>query len=63
MTGQPTQSNSGTGEAFYIAPSLVYNFAANKGLTFGVRLFAGGRNEAVTTMPMLVFDYYLAPEG
>lgn len=57
----PTQPsihlNSGTSDAFGLAPAVEYNWKRNLGVLVGVRLIPAGRNTPVTITPAVAINF------
>jgi hypothetical protein len=51
------QLDSGTSDAFGLAPAIEYNWRPDLGLLLGVRLIAAGRNTAATITPAAAINY------
>ena len=49
--------DSGSSEAFGLAPAIEYNLDRNLGVLFGVRLIPAGRNVAFTITPALAINF------
>jgi len=53
----PVQLNSGTSDAFGLAPAIEYNCKSNLGVLFGVRVIPSGRNTTDTITPALAINF------
>jgi hypothetical protein len=53
----PTSLQSGTGDAFGLAPAIEYNWKSNVGVLVGTRLFPAGRNTALSITPAIAVNY------
>ena len=53
----PILLNSGSSDAFGLAPAIEYNWNQNLGILFGVRLIPAGRNTPVTISPALAVNF------
>jgi len=53
----PSLLNSGSSEAFGVAPAIEYNMTRNLGFLLGVRLFPAGRNTAASITPAVAINY------
>jgi hypothetical protein len=53
----PFSLNSGTSQAFGLAPAIEYNVTRNLGFLFGTRLFPAGRDTAVSITPAVAINY------
>jgi hypothetical protein len=51
------QLNSGSNDAFGLAPAIEYNWKQNLGVLLGVRLFPAGRNTPMTISPALAVNF------
>jgi hypothetical protein len=49
--------DSGTSDAFYVAPAIEYSWQSNLGVLLGVRLIAAGRNMANSVTPVVAINY------
>ena len=49
--------NSGSSDAFQLAPSVEYNWKRNIGVLFGTRLIPAGRNTPATITPAIAINY------
>ena len=54
---QPIRLNSGSSDAFGLAPAIEYNWGRNIGILLGVRVIPVGRNTALTISPALTINY------
>jgi len=55
--GAPFLLNSGSSDAFGLAPAIEYNLNSKLGFLLGARLFPAGRNTAVSFTPALAINY------
>lgn len=53
----PVRLNSGTSDAFGLAPAIEYNWKPNLGLLLGARLIPAGRNTPSTITPALAVNF------
>ena len=53
----PISLNSGTGDAFGVAPAIEYNWKSNLGVLVGTRLFPAGRNTAQSITPAIAVNH------
>ncbi|HEV3073897.1 MAG TPA: transporter [Thermoanaerobaculia bacterium] len=51
------QVDSGSSDAFGLAPAIEYNWRPDLGVLLGVRVIAAGRNTAVTITPAVAINY------
>jgi len=51
------RSDSGSSAGFGFAPAVEYNWTANLGVIFGVRMIAHGRNTATTVTPAIAINF------
>jgi len=51
------QSDSGSSDAFGLAPAIEYNWKRNLGVLVGVRVIAAGRNTAFTISPAVAVNF------
>jgi hypothetical protein len=51
------QLDSGTTDAFGLAPAIEYNWRSDLGVLLGIRIIAAGRNTAATITPALAINY------
>src|ERR1700688_348607 len=51
------QLDSGTSDAFGLAPAIEYSWRADLGVLLGVRVIAAGRNTAATDTPAVAINY------
>lgn len=49
--------NSGSSDAFAVAPAIEYNWSPSWGVLFGTRLMPAGRNTAATITPALALNF------
>ena len=56
-SNRPISLNSGTGDAFGLAPAIEYNWKSNLGVLVGTRLFPAGRNTALSITPAIAINY------
>jgi hypothetical protein len=49
--------NSGSSQAFGLAPAIEYNLKSKLGFLLGTRLFPAGRNTAVSITPAVAINY------
>lgn len=54
---QPIGLNSGSNEAFGLAPAIEYNWTPKLGVLLGVRLIPAGRNTASTITPAVALNF------
>jgi hypothetical protein len=54
---QPVQLDSGTTDAFGLAPAIEYNWKRNLGVLLGVRLISAGRNTPATITPAIAVNF------
>jgi hypothetical protein len=54
---QPVRLNSGSSDAFGLAPALEYNFTNKLGVLLGMRVIPLGRNTAFTISPALAVNF------
>ena len=52
----PTQFNSGSTDAFGLAPAIEYNWNSNFGVLLGARVIPAGRNTALTITPAIAVN-------
>jgi hypothetical protein len=50
------RASSGRSEAFGFAPAVEYNFNANVGVLFGVRVIPGGHNVTRSVTPAIAVN-------
>lgn len=53
----PVRLNSGSSDAFQLAPAIEYNWKRNIGFLLGTRLIPAGRNTAATITPAIAINY------
>jgi hypothetical protein len=53
----PFQHNSGTSDAFGLAPAIEYNCSRSIGVLLGVRLISVARNTSATVSPVLAVNF------
>jgi hypothetical protein len=54
---QPIRLNSGSSDAFGLAPAIEYNWTRNLGVLLGVRMIPAGRNTALTITPAVAVNF------
>jgi len=53
----PVQLNSGSSDAFGLAPAIEYNWKRNIGFLLGTRIFPAGRNTSATITPAIAINF------
>jgi hypothetical protein len=53
----PLRLNSGTSDAFQLAPAVEYNWKRNIGVLLGTRLIPAGHNTPATITPAIAINY------
>lgn len=56
-SSQPIRLNSGSSDAFGLAPAIEYNWKSNLGILLGVRFIPIGRNTSTTISPALAINF------
>ncbi len=56
--GLPVVMNSGTSDAFGLAPAIEYSWRPNLGVLLGVRLFPAGRNTSTSITPAIAINFF-----